>query len=61
MLWLSQEVEGLCEMIKASDVRVEVESPNTNLAETLNKIRDQYDKVAKKNQMEADAWYQRKV
>lgn len=47
--------------IKDSEVKVEIESQNSNLAEMLNKIRKQYDKVAKKNQLEAEEWYQSKV
>ncbi|XP_068165828.1 keratin, type I cytoskeletal 18-like isoform X2 [Antennarius striatus] len=54
------EVDVLRDKIKNSSVNVDIESPNTNLAETLNRIRDQYDKLAKKNQMDADDWYQTK-
>lgn len=56
-----KEVDALCDKIKDSEVKVEVESQNSNLAEMLNKIRKQYDKVAKKNQQETEEWYQNKV
>lgn len=56
-----KEVDGLCDKIKDSEVKVEIESQNSNLAEMLNKIRKQYDKVAKKNQQETEEWYQNKV
>lgn len=51
----------MCDKIKDSEVTVEIESENSNLAEMLNKIRKQYDKVAKKNQQETEEWYQNKV
>lgn len=54
-------VDDLCDKIKDSEVKVEIESQNSNLAEMLNKIRKQYDKVAKKNQQETEDWYQSKV
>lgn len=57
----SQEVEALHQKIQESSVLVEVDSPDSNLAETINKIRAQYDKLAKKNQKETNAWYQSKV
>lgn len=56
-----KEVDALREKIKDSEVKVEIESQNSNLAENLNKIRKQYDKVAKKNQQETEEWYQSKV
>lgn len=56
-----KEVDALCDKIKDSEVKVEIESQNSDLAETLNKIRKQYDKVAKKNQLETEEWYQSKV
>lgn len=54
-------MDALREKIKDSEVKVEIESQNSNLAENLNKIRKQYDKVAKKNQQETEEWYQSKV
>ncbi|XP_039998086.1 keratin, type I cytoskeletal 18-like isoform X2 [Xiphias gladius] len=54
------EVDALCEKIKESEVKVEVDSQNSNLSEILNKIRSQYDKLAKKNLKETDEWYQSK-
>ncbi|XP_056226021.1 keratin, type I cytoskeletal 18-like isoform X2 [Seriola aureovittata] len=54
------EVDILREKIKESEVKVEVDSKNSNLAEVLNKIRNQYDELAKKNLKETDEWYQSK-
>lgn len=56
-----KEVDSLCDKIKDSEVKVEIESHNSNLAEMLNKIRKQYEKVAKKNQQDTEEWYQNKV
>lgn len=56
-----QEVDALREKIKDSEVKVEIDSQNSNLAEMLNKIRSQYDKLAKKNLKETEEWYQSKV
>lgn len=56
-----QEVDVLREKIKHSEVKVEIDSQNSNLAEMLNKIRNQYDKLAKKNLKETEEWYQSKV
>ncbi len=58
---LLQEVDVLCDKVKDSEVKVEMDSQNTNLAEMLNKIRSQYDKLAKKNLKETEDWYQSKV
>ncbi|XP_036946591.1 keratin, type I cytoskeletal 18-like isoform X2 [Acanthopagrus latus] len=55
-----EEVEVLREKIRDSEVNVEIDSQNSNLAEMLNKIRAQYDKLAKKNLKETDDWYQSK-
>ncbi|XP_070786863.1 keratin, type I cytoskeletal 18 isoform X2 [Enoplosus armatus] len=55
-----KEVAVLREKIKDSEVKVEIDSPNSNLAEVLNKIRGQYDKLAKKNLKETEEWYQNK-
>lgn len=54
-------MDVLREKIKDSEVNVEIDSQNSNLAEMLNKIRAQYDKLAKKNLKETDDWYQSKV
>ncbi|XP_029928761.1 keratin, type I cytoskeletal 18 isoform X3 [Myripristis murdjan] len=54
------EVDALREKIKDSSVVVEMDSQDSNLAETLNKIRAQYEKLAKKNQKETEDWYQNK-
>lgn len=54
-------MDVLREKIKDSEVNVEIESQNSNLAEMLNKIRAQYEKLAKKNLKETDDWYQSKV
>ncbi|XP_030211069.1 keratin, type I cytoskeletal 18 [Gadus morhua] len=56
----NDEVEELRQKIRDSSIHVEVDSQESNLAETLNKIRAAYDKLAKKNQKEADNWYQSK-
>ncbi|CAL8388743.1 unnamed protein product [Boreogadus saida] len=56
----NDEVEELRQKIRDSSINVEVDSQESNLAETLNKIRAAYDKLAKKNQKEADNWYQSK-
>lgn len=58
-LW--KEVDVLREKIKDSEVKVEVDSQNSNLAEMVNKIRNQYDKLSKKNLKETEEWYQSKA
>uniref|UniRef100_A0A3Q3WFY8 IF rod domain-containing protein n=1 Tax=Mola mola TaxID=94237 RepID=A0A3Q3WFY8_MOLML len=55
-----KDVDVLREKIKHSEVKVEIDSQNSNLAEMLNKIRNQYDKLAKKNLKETEEWYQSK-
>ncbi|XP_060888798.1 keratin, type I cytoskeletal 18 isoform X2 [Labrus mixtus] len=55
-----EEVDVLREKIKDSEVTVEIDSLNSNLAEMLNKVRGQYEKLAKKNLKETDDWYQSK-
>uniref|UniRef100_A0A3Q3ED98 IF rod domain-containing protein n=1 Tax=Labrus bergylta TaxID=56723 RepID=A0A3Q3ED98_9LABR len=55
------EVDVLREKIKDSEVTVEIDSLNSNLSEMLNKVRGQYEKLAKKNLKETDDWYQSKV
>uniref|UniRef100_UPI0037E9117E keratin, type I cytoskeletal 18-like isoform X1 n=1 Tax=Semicossyphus pulcher TaxID=241346 RepID=UPI0037E9117E len=54
------EVDDLREKIKDSEVIVEIDSQNSNLAEMLNKTRTQYEKLANKNLKETDDWYQSK-
>uniref|UniRef100_A0A3Q3ED16 IF rod domain-containing protein n=1 Tax=Labrus bergylta TaxID=56723 RepID=A0A3Q3ED16_9LABR len=54
------EVDVLREKIKDSEVTVEIDSLNSNLSEMLNKVRGQYEKLAKKNLKETDDWYQSK-
>uniref|UniRef100_H3CSB4 IF rod domain-containing protein n=1 Tax=Tetraodon nigroviridis TaxID=99883 RepID=H3CSB4_TETNG len=54
------EVDDLCEKIKDSEVKVEIDSQNSNLANTLNKIRRQYEELARKNMKETEDWYQNK-
>lgn len=60
-VWLFKEVDVLREKIKDSEVKVEIDSQSSNLAEILNKIRKQYDKLGKKNLRETEEWYQSKV
>ncbi|TMS11676.1 Keratin, type I cytoskeletal 18 [Larimichthys crocea] len=55
-----KEVDVLREKVRDSDVNVEIESQNSNLAEIINKIRRQYDKLAMKNLKETEEWYQSK-
>lgn len=54
-------MDVLCEKIKDSEVKVEIDSKNSDLAEILSKVRKQYDKVAEKNLKETEEWYQSKV
>ncbi|XP_044043961.1 keratin, type I cytoskeletal 18-like isoform X1 [Siniperca chuatsi] len=54
------EVDDLREKIKDSEVKVEIDSQKSNLAEILDKIRSQYDKLAQKNLKETEEWYQSK-
>lgn len=54
-------MDVLREKIKDSEVKVEIDSQNSNLAEMVNKIRNQYDNLAKKNLKETEEWYQSKV
>ncbi|CAL9698685.1 unnamed protein product [Knipowitschia caucasica] len=54
------DVDDLREKIKDSEVKVEIESSDSNLTEALNKIRVQYDDLAKKNDKETEDWYQSK-
>jgi len=54
------EVDVLREKVKQSEVNVEIDSQNSNLAEIVDKIRSQYDKLARKNLKETEEWYQSK-
>lgn len=54
-------MDDLCEKIKASEVKVEIDSRNSNLANMVIKIRHQYDELAKKNLKDTEDWYQNKV
>ncbi|XP_032362539.1 keratin, type I cytoskeletal 18 isoform X1 [Etheostoma spectabile] len=55
-----KEVDVLREKIKNSEVNVEIESQDSNLAEVLDKIRFQYDTIAMKNLKDTEEWYQGK-
>ncbi|KAG9277896.1 keratin, type I cytoskeletal 18-like [Astyanax mexicanus] len=54
------EVAVLKEKIKESSVTVEADSSHSNLSHTVNKIREQYEKLAVKNREETDDWYKNK-
>uniref|UniRef100_A0AAY5F3V5 IF rod domain-containing protein n=1 Tax=Electrophorus electricus TaxID=8005 RepID=A0AAY5F3V5_ELEEL len=54
------DVAALEEKIKESNVVVETDSSQSNLNETINKIRMQYEKIAVKNREETDEWYRTK-
>ncbi|XP_062384427.1 keratin, type I cytoskeletal 18-like isoform X2 [Sardina pilchardus] len=54
------DVMSLRLKVKDSDVTVEVDSPDSNLAGNLNKIRAQYEKVAEKNREETETWYNKR-
>ncbi|XP_047433175.1 keratin, type I cytoskeletal 18-like isoform X1 [Mugil cephalus] len=53
-------VDDLREKIMASEVKVEIESQNSNLADVVNNIRQQYDKLAQKSLKETEDWYKSK-
>ncbi|KAM6892879.1 keratin, type I cytoskeletal 18-like [Lycodopsis pacificus] len=53
-----EEVDVLREKIKDSEVKVEIKSQSSNLGEVVNKIRFQYEKLAQKNLMDTEEWYQ---
>ncbi|KAI4875513.1 hypothetical protein NFI96_009694 [Prochilodus magdalenae] len=55
-----EEVAVLKEKIKDSNVTVEVDSSQSNLSDTINKLRDQYEKLAEKNREETNEWYKNK-
>ncbi|XP_062301456.1 keratin, type I cytoskeletal 18-like [Scomber scombrus] len=54
------EVDDLRDKIKDSEVNVEIDSQNSNQAEILDKVRSEYDKLAKKNLKETEDWYKTK-
>lgn len=54
-------MDDLCEKIRDSEVKVEIDSHNSNLAMMLNNIRHQYDNLAKKNLKDTEDWYQNEV
>lgn len=54
------DVDDLKDKIKDSEVKVEIESTDSNLADALKKIRGQYDDLVKKNEKETEDWYQTK-
>lgn len=54
------EVAVLKEKIKESNVTVEADSSQSNLSDTINKIRNQYENLAVKNREETDEWYKNK-
>lgn len=54
-------MDDLCEKIRDSEVKVEIDSHNSNLAAMLNNIRHQYDNLAKKNLKDTEDWYQNEV
>ncbi|XP_072305013.1 keratin, type I cytoskeletal 18-like isoform X2 [Eucyclogobius newberryi] len=55
-----EDVADLQDKIKDSEVKVEIESSNSNLTEDLNKIRGQYDDLVRKTEKETEDWYQSK-
>ncbi|KAM7365515.1 hypothetical protein PAMP_016435 [Pampus punctatissimus] len=55
-----KDVAVLREKIKFSDVNVKIESQNSNLAEIVNKIRSQYEKLVNENLKESEEWFQSK-
>ncbi|XP_033837699.1 keratin, type I cytoskeletal 18-like [Periophthalmus magnuspinnatus] len=54
------DVDDLRDKIKDSEVKVEIESSDSNLTEALNKIRSQYDDLVRKTEKETEDWYQSK-
>uniref|UniRef100_A0A087XB94 Keratin, type I cytoskeletal 18-like n=1 Tax=Poecilia formosa TaxID=48698 RepID=A0A087XB94_POEFO len=55
-----KEVDNLCEKIKNSEVKVEIDSQNSNLADIVKNIRIHYQKQADKNMKETEEWYKEK-
>ncbi|XP_026158007.1 keratin, type I cytoskeletal 18-like [Mastacembelus armatus] len=54
------DVVDLREKITSSEVKVEIDSQNSNLPEIVSKIRQRYEMVAEKNLKETEEWYQSK-
>jgi len=54
------EVKQLADKIKDSNVEVEVDSKDHNMAEALKKMRAEYEKMAQRNLKETDEWYKGK-
>ncbi|XP_027866843.1 keratin, type I cytoskeletal 18-like isoform X1 [Xiphophorus couchianus] len=55
-----KEVAELCEKIKTSEVKVEIDSQNSNLADMIKNIREHYQKLADRNMKETEDWYKDK-
>ncbi|XP_035984044.1 keratin, type I cytoskeletal 18 isoform X2 [Fundulus heteroclitus] len=55
-----EEVKLLREKIRNSEVKVEMESQNSNLADIVKDMRHHYEKVAEKNLKETEDWYKSK-
>ncbi|XP_047211417.1 keratin, type I cytoskeletal 18-like isoform X1 [Girardinichthys multiradiatus] len=54
------EVKDLREKITNAEVKVEIESQDSNLADVVNKMRVHYHNIAEKNLKETEDWYNRK-
>uniref|UniRef100_A0AAY4BAG5 IF rod domain-containing protein n=1 Tax=Denticeps clupeoides TaxID=299321 RepID=A0AAY4BAG5_9TELE len=52
-----EDVATLRKRVKESDVIVEMDSAESDLKNSVNKIRVQYEKVAQKNLEDTEAWY----
>ncbi|KAM4538153.1 keratin, type I cytoskeletal 18-like isoform 2-T2 [Fundulus diaphanus] len=55
-----KEVMSLREKIRNSEVKVEMDSQNSNLADIVKDMRHHYEKVAEKNLKETEDWYKSK-
>ncbi|XP_076017980.1 keratin, type I cytoskeletal 18 isoform X2 [Genypterus blacodes] len=55
-----QDVAELRDKIMDSNVDVQMDSQDSNLGEMLNKTREQYEKLAKRNLREMEDWYSSK-
>ncbi|KAL1022112.1 hypothetical protein UPYG_G00022320 [Umbra pygmaea] len=55
------EVYELCKKIKNSNVIVEFDSKDSNLSDTLNKMRAQYEKLAEKSLKDTEELYNSKI
>lgn len=56
-----QEVDDLLQQIRDSEVQVEVDSSNSNLAEIIGSIRTQYQNMSARNLKATEDWYKNKV